>query len=190
MEFLRYFAFEFEKFSKRLIEKMEDLAEAMDTIRLEELGDDERLQNETEIISQEEIMWDDLNTFYADKIDSAMDNDEELKKLRQEYASMQKQYAKKPPFQNKIPKTLKELKPKIAALEEEIRKCTIEEEHTKTLQRDGTLHKNERFTLPNIKNPYTPSFENMLSSHDVLFLALKRLKEDDENLENDKDAPK
>ncbi|MBD5446863.1 MAG: hypothetical protein HDR32_03785 [Treponema sp.] len=203
-EFLSYFAGEFEKLSAPFIESMQDLAEAMDAIRLEECVDDDRLKNEVEKISLEEIMWDELDTVYADKIDSAKASDEELKKLKQKYESLINPGAKKlinpgakklinpgakkPPFVNKIEKTAQKLGARISAREKEIEKYIIEEEHTKALQRDGKLHENERFTLPNIENPYTPSAENILSSRDVLVRALERLKEDDENLESDKDT--
>ena len=187
-EFLNYFAGEFEKLSAPFIKSMQDLAEAMDAIRLEECVDDDRLKNEVEKISLEEIMWDELDTVYADKIDSAKANDEELKNLKQKYESLINPGAKKPPFVNKIEKTAQKLGARISAREKEIEKYIIEEEHTKALQRDGKLHENERFTLPNIENPYMPSAENILSSRDVLVRALERLKEDDENLESDKDT--
>ncbi|MDE6705652.1 MAG: hypothetical protein K2J81_07070 [Treponemataceae bacterium] len=195
-EFLSYFAGEFEKLSAPFIESMQDLAEAMDAIRLEECVDDDRLKNEVEKISLEEMIWNELEFVYIDKISDAIANDEELKGLKQKYESLINPSAKKlinpgakkPPFVNKIEKTAQKLGARISAREKEIEKYIIEEEHTKALQRDGKLHENERFTLPNIENPYMPSAENILSSHDVLVRALERLKEDDENLESDKDS--
>lgn len=189
-EFLKHFAFEFEKLSEHFIERMRDLAEAMSEIRLEECTDYDYLQSEIKNISPEEEMWMLLELEYFHKINDAMANDEELKSLKQEYASVQNPDAKKPPFQNKIKNTLKELETKIAECKKEIETRTIEEEHTKKLQSIGKMNENERFTLPKIENPYTPSSENQMYSHDVLLLALERLKEDDENSENYEVAPK
>lgn len=185
MEFLMYFAGEFEKFSEPFIKRMQDLAEAMSEIRWEECVDDDRLQSEVEKISPEETRWNELEFEYSNEIYSAMANDEELKNLKQKKKSVQNPGAKKPPFQNKIIKTVQALETKIFEREKEIKTHIIEEEHTKTLQSIGKMNENERFTLPKIENPYTPSSEDIQSSHDVLLLALERLKEDDENLEND-----
>lgn len=189
-EFLMYFAFEFEKLSVPFIKRMADLAETMDGIRTEELVDDDHLQNEIKKISPEEEMRMNFKFEYFHKIDDAIANDEELKNLEQEYTSVRNPDAKKPPFHNKIKKRVQELETKIAERKKEIERRTIEEEHTKKFQSIGKLKENERFTLPNIENPYTPSSEKTLYSHDVLLLALKRLKEDDENSENDETIPK
>ncbi len=189
IELLKHFAFEFEKLSEPFIERMEGLAEAMSEIRWEGLADGDRLNKEIAKISPEETIRNELLFMYSDKIKNALANDEELKNLKQEHESLQNQYAKKPPLLNKK-KQVKELETKISERETEIETRTIEEEHTKTLQGKGSLKNNERFTLPEIKNPYISSPENMMSSHDVLLLALERLQEDDENFENDKDAPK
>ncbi|MDE5798973.1 MAG: hypothetical protein K2H73_08180, partial [Treponemataceae bacterium] len=141
-------------------------------------------------------IWNELEYVYIYKISDAIANDEELKNLKQKYESLinpgKKKLInpgkKKPPFVNRIEKRVRALGARISAREKEIEKHTIEEEHTKALQRNGMLPENKRFTLPNIENPYMPSAENILSSRDVLVRALKRLKEDDENLESDKDS--
>lgn len=189
-EFLKHFAFEFEKLSAPFIERMRDLAEAMSEIRLEECTDYHYLQNEFESMTPEEEIWMHLEFEYLYGINDAIDNDEELKNLTQKYASLQNPDTKKPPFQNKIKKPLKELETKIFERKKEIETRIIEEEHTKKLQSIGKMNENERFTLPKIENPYTPSSEKTLYSHDVLLLALERLKEDDENSENYEVAPK
>lgn len=178
-EFLKHFAFEFERRSEHFIKIMAEIAEAMDGIRDEELTDSDRLNEELAKISPEEKVRLKLSFAYSDKIESAKANDEPLKNLKRRLATLQNPGSKKRPFQSKIKKQKEELMAKISEREKEIETRTIEEEHTKTLHDLNFINKNERFTLPEIKNPYTPSPVNTMPSLDVLLLALQRLKEDD-----------
>nr|QGT51394.1 hypothetical protein Unknown280_0860 [uncultured Spirochaetaceae bacterium] len=179
MEFLNQFTKEFEGLSKLFIKRMKDLAEIMEEIRCEEFFGDVHLESEMAKMSDEEQLVVNLEYEYIRQILYEIENDEKLKDLKQNLDSLQNS-DKKLPYKSKIKKRNKELEGQIAEREREIEKRVIEDEHTEVLRKSGKIGEGERFVLPKIENPYKPSSEGQMYSKEVLALALKRLKEDDE----------